>query len=250
MNLDQIYRTGYRRAWSEDAESQERFCSVIAEVRSIPVSVLKSIECFFVPNEEYLVWACGEDILDAKYGVYLDDNCLWSNCLLLPILNLNDQVMGLAGFNPFVYMDVHENLSSENYYQYSMSSVFAKGRYMFGPAGVYKKSMRDGYLCITDGVFDTVSLNAAGFNAMALMGSTLTQEILMQLRFIKKIILVADNDDAGYKLWDNLRKSIPGAVLFKQGYTKDADEALKSEHREDFIRKLREVTVVDKLQCF
>lgn len=212
---------------------------VIAEVRNASYDNLSHFDAIFVPNNDYLK-NFDSTVMDVSAGMYNEDGfCIWNNQLMLPIYDVHDDVRGFAAFDPFVYADVHSNAGGGNYYTYSSSSVMSKKRFMLGTKGIFKKAYEDGYLCITDGVFDTISLDSIGVNSAALMGSSLTPEILFQLRFIKNVILVQDNDDAGLQLANKLLKVHHGATVFKQRYSKDFDGALNSDNRDEVISELK-----------
>lgn len=232
------YKDLYKSVMASDANSQQHFINTISEERGVEYGDLSPFIPLFVPNDEYLR-SYDPTIIEPDAGLYSEEgHCLWTGCLLFPILDLVGDVRGFAAFDPFVYADVH-NGGGGNYYIYSSGSIMSKKCYMLGAVGVYKKAYEDDYLCITDGIFDTVSLTNAGFNAMALMGSSLTPEILFQLRFIKNVILVQDNDDAGLLLGQKLQKLHKGGQIFKQRYAKDYDGAIKGGHGEDVKSELK-----------
>lgn len=234
MSLDVLFGNAYDYVARECSDVQENFIDVIAEARNMPTEWIQQAQGIFIPNNEFMLEVFGREILE--YDTYRNGICIWDNALIFPIRDVNDIVRGIAGFFPFEYVDEE---SKQNHYAYSSQAVFQKGRFMFFPQGGLLKSIRDEYILIVDGIFDAISLCGAGFDAAALMGSNVTPEIIMQLRFVKNVIVIADNDSSGYKLYDSLKKGIPNAILFKHGLSKDADDALKGENAEAFLRMLR-----------
>lgn len=242
MNLDTLYRSGVQNAWSSDYEAQKYYTDIITELRGMKENPFKEINGIFIPNDSYMKHYFGEEIVNESYGCYdYDGRCNWNNCLLLPILNVADKIAGFVSFNPFKYLEAKEtNDWSIYYYAYSSKNVFSKGNYLFTLDGVYKRAIEDGYLLLVDGVFDTINVTRAGFNAAGLLGSTLTPQIIMLLRFIKKIVLLMDNDDAGIQLYNNLKTVLPSVDVVKQSWGKDADDALKSDYREEYIGLIKD----------
>lgn len=239
MGISNLLENGIARIRTETYDTQRRFLQVVADARRMPVKAIELAGGVFIPNDNFLVEFCGEEIKEEQYGCYTGDNCVWSNYVIFPIRNVANVIVGVAGFEPFDYLSTKETNNYDlHYYSYSNKSVFPKGYYLYCPNDDFNHALDDGYLLIVDGLFDAISLAYAGFNAAALMGSVLTPQILMQLRVIKKIVLLADNDEAGYKLFAKMKKHLPNVVLVKQGKTKDVDELLKSEFKEKFIQKV------------
>lgn len=248
MSFDKMYRDGIERVWDIDASSQNGYLRIIQDARNMSGMNFRKINACFIPNDRYFLNYFGEDAKDPAYGIYDESNvCFWNNCLVFPIYNVADQVVSLAGFNPLQYVQVKETGDRElNYYVYSPKSVFSKRRYLFYTEGTYFSAMADGYLFLTDGIFDTLMLAQNGFWSAALMGSSLTPEIIMQLRFIKRVILLADNDLAGVKLYRFAKKYLKNVVLAKQGITKDVDELLKGNKKEAALRWLKTIAYSEK----
>lgn len=241
MTLDQCYKAGYANIMKLDADSQSQYLSIVAEVRGVDISIFNNTMALFIPNDDYIVHFFGEEALNSSYGLYNDRvECMWLGCVLLPVFNVVGIIEGFAGFNPLRYAEAHETGDkSLNYYYYSTKEVFAKGRYLYCLPDTFVNAYEDGYALLVDGVFDTLSLAQAGFNTFGFLGSTATEEILAQLRFIKRVILLNDNDAAGLKLYDFLRRRLHNVELFKQGIAKDADDVLKSGNRDKFIAQLK-----------
>lgn len=239
--LNDIFDDGYSKINAQFGREQSGFLSVIAEARNMPVQWIKDARGIFIPNNEFMLEMFGVDIL--AYDCYRDGLCVWDNALIFPICGADELVAGFAGFFPFDYLDKENDT---NYYAYSSQTVFQKGRFLYFPQGNLIHAVQDEYLLLVDGIFDAISLCGYGYHAAALMGSNPTQEILMQLRFVKHVILVADNDSAGYRLFDKLQKHLYNVELFKFSGTKDADEALKSSHVNTFLKELN--TLIKKLK--
>lgn len=231
---------GLQRIWEEDKQSQLNYLDIIAAARHTTPDLLRRVDAFFVPNDEYLKYYFSSDISDPSYDCYFDSGlCKWSNCLVIPIYNIANEVVAFGGFNPLLYAKSHEeNGEHYNYYLYSDKTLFKKGDYIYCPKGIQEKALLDGYIFVTDGIFDTISLVGAGFNAASLMSSSLTSEIVVQLRMYDRVILVCDNDEAGLKLRTKALRMLPKATVFSQGRTKDIDELLNSEYRDDVIKSL------------
>lgn len=233
-DLDTIFEDGYKKVQNEYAKEQEGFIEIIAEARGMPAGWIESVQGVFIPNNDFMLEVFGNGILE--YDCYRNGVCVWSNALVFPIRGVNGKVAGFGGFFPLEYVSEDSNA---NTYAYSSSTVFQKKRYLYFPAGDIMQAINDGYLCLVDGMFDAISLCNTGFHAAAMMGSSLSQEIVMQLRFVRHVILIADNDEAGFKLYEKLKKRISGLELLKHSGGKDADDEIKSEHSAEFIGKLK-----------
>ena len=156
-------------------------------------------------------------------------------------MSITDEVVGMIGFDPFKYLEAHEKKDwSITYYSYSLSKIFDKSHYFYSAPGIFEKAIDDGYIVITDGIFDCLSLTALGYNVAALLGSLVSDAIAAQLRFVKKVIVAMDNDEAGLKLYRSLIKVHPGTCWIKQGQVKDADDILKTDLRERYLKVLDE----------
>lgn len=242
--FSQVMKSGIERVWKLDQSSQSGFLDVIAEARGMKNStILREVGGFFVPNDKYLELYFGNSVKSWDFDCYLDEDlCKWNNCLVLPIYDVGGEIVGLCGFNPLKYAEAIESgKKSIGYYFYSSGNVFRKGRHVYAPKNGIERAIKDGYVMVVDGVFDALSLTDAGFHAWALMGSKVTQEIIVLLRFVKRVIVLADNDDAGIGLRNVLCKRLHSPEIVIQDYSKDIDGVLKSEFRDSVIAQLREI---------
>ena len=53
MSLNNVYCSGIERVWNEDAENQEKFLTVVGNLRGMDASIFYDVGAFFVPEREY-----------------------------------------------------------------------------------------------------------------------------------------------------------------------------------------------------
>lgn len=230
-----ILAKGFDKIWQEDKESQINFLTTIASlVRDMKPDILFN-NCIFIPNNEYMVKFFGKEIMDADYDCYYDGRCKWNNFLLFPIYDILDNIVGLSGFNPINKLKNREGDYEPESYKISSSQVLNKKYYMFSLKGILKKAVHDGYIVLTDGNFDTISLISNGINACALLSSYLSDEQISILKMIGKVYLAVDNDSAGNSLAYWFKRYLPNGRLIKFNQFKDIDDLLKSEYRDEFL---------------
>lgn len=242
MTFDQIITAGIKNVYQYDLESQKHFINTICDtVRNMPPDIIYKAEGFFVPNGEYLVDYFGPEVHSPDFDFYnFEGECLWQNRLVLPLKDVAGTIKGLVGFDPFKYLEAHEtNNWALGYYSYSTKKIFRKGAYFYCMEGTYKKALEDGYVIITDGVFDTLSFASCGLNSMAALGSVVTHEMAAQLRFVKKVLIAVDNDDAGIKFYNSFARYLNNVVFIGQSLFKDADDVLKSDYREVYLKEIK-----------
>lgn len=241
MGYSELVEAGIERIYKEDLESQKHYIAEICNsVRNIEPDIIFEAKGFFIPNEEYLKIFFEPEVMSTEYDFYnVYGECQWVGRLALPVNNVVDKICGLAAFDAFRYLEAHETRDwTMNYYYYSSKRFFDKGSYLYGLPGVYQKALEEGYLILTDGVFDTISFAKEGYLAMAALGSVVTDAMAAQLRFIKKVIVAVDNDDAGMKFFEKLSKVLDNVVLFVQNIAKDADDVIKSVDKESYLEEL------------
>lgn len=229
MTLDMIFNTGYAKLIGDLKSDQMKYLKVIAEARTMPVDWIEKVKGVFIPNNDYMYFLFGQEIF--QYDCYRDGQCIWDNALIFPVYGVDEKVAGFAGFFPFKYVD-HED--GEYYYSYSSSSVFQKGKHLYLPNSSIMKAIEDEYLIVVDGLFDAISLSSFGYNVASFMGSKVTAERVMQLRFVKNVLVASDNDKAGITLYTDLKKQLKRVELLPHKETKDIDEVLKSDKSLEF----------------
>lgn len=244
MTLNEMIRRCVEFAYGEDLAAQKHYVGVVVgELRGMNVDVIEKARGFFVPNNDYVKNVVGLEALAYDYGFYSHDGiCLWNNTLVFPVSSIAGEYVGLAAFDPLNYSEAHSTLNFElGYYRYSRKDIYSHSYYFYGIPGVYEKAYKDGYVILTDGIFDTLSFASYGYNAVAALGSSISMQMLTQLNFIKKVIVAMDNDQAGLKMYRYLCKYLRNVCCLVQGETKDADDILKSGLSVKYRRKLDEI---------
>ena len=160
------------------------------------------------------------------------------NRLMLPVIDVRGDVVGFGSRvldkSEPKYMNTPETLT------------YSKRRILYG-MNLAKKSKRSNII-LCEGNLDVVTLHQAGFdNAVASMGTALTQEQLRLLsRYTKELVLCYDNDKAGQLATDRalelLRNTefkvkvlrLPQRLVDGNYVKQDADDFIKYQGRDAF----------------
>ena len=175
---------------------------------------------------EYELFDC-DLIRRSSRGNFYDT---FRNRLIFPIIDVRGDVIGFSG--RIIGNGEPKYLNSRD------TPVFVKGRNLFA-LNLAKKS-KSGYMILSEGNIDIVSLHQAGFDsAVASLGTSLTPEQARLLsRYTGEIILAFDNDSAGQKATQRAieifeKLEIKVRVLQLPG-AKDPDEFLKKRGADAF----------------
>ena len=165
-----------------------------------------------------------------KSGGFYDT---FRNRLMFPVIDVRGNVIGFSGRilgdGEPKYMNSPETL------------VFSKSRNLFA-LNLAKKS-KSGYIILSEGNIDVVSLHQAGFDsAVASLGTSLTEEQARLIsRYTNQVIIAYDNDGAGLKAAGRairiLEKLDLRVKVLRMTGAKDPDEFIKNKGPDAF-RKL------------
>ncbi len=150
--------------------------------------------------------------------------------LMFPVIDVRGSVIGFSGRilgdGEPKYLNTRETL------------VFNKSRNLFA-LNLAKKS-KNGYIILSEGNIDVVSLHQAGFDsAVASLGTSLTPEQARLIsRYASEVIIAYDNDGAGKKAAQRAigileKLDLKVRVLSMEG-AKDPDEFIKARGAEAF----------------
>jgi DNA primase len=175
----------------------------------------------FLPED---IIACG---LSIQRGRLLTD--FFFGRVMFPLIDHRDNVVGFSG------RILNDTGTGPKYINTKDTLIYHKGTHFFG-INVAKESMRKAEsVLLVEGEFDVISCFQEGIgNVIALKGTALTeQQGALLARFVRKVILCFDNDNAGREA---LIRSLP--FLEKYGLlvsmvplsaSKDPDEAIKTD---------------------
>ena len=178
-------------------------------------------------------------VVQGKNGGLYDK---FRNRLMLPVIDIRGDVVGFGS-------RVIDN-SEPKYMNTTETVAYSKRRVLYG-LNLAKKTKRPNII-LCEGNLDVVTLHQAGFdNAVACMGTALTQEQIRLLsRFTKELILCYDNDSAGSMATDRalelLRNTdftvrvlrLPQRLADGKYVKQDADDFIKYQGRDAFERLL------------
>ena len=164
------------------------------------------------------------------------------NRLMLPVIDTRGDVVGFGS-------RVIDN-SEPKYMNTTETITYSKRRILYG-LNLAKKTKRPNII-LCEGNLDVVTLHQAGFdNAVASMGTALTQEQLRLLsRYTKELVLCYDNDNAGQQatrraleLLNNSEFSVkvlqlPRRLVDGEYIKQDADDFIKLQGPAAFERLL------------
>lgn len=157
--------------------------------------------------------------------------------LMFPVIDIRGNVIGfsgrlLGGDDGPKYMNSPETL------------VFSKSRNLFA-MNLAKKSKK-GYIILSEGNIDVVSLHQAGFDcAVASLGTALTPEQARLIsRYVNEVIIAYDSDEAGQKASARavgiLEKLDIKVKILKIKGAKDPDEFIRLKGPDAFANMLKE----------
>jgi len=120
-----------------------------------------------------------------------NDNFLFKNRILFPILNIRMETVAFGGralddFGP-------------KYLNSSESLLYKKNKNLYFTTDFISSIKKKGYVFLVEGYFDVLALNKLGYSNVASPSGTAltTQQLDVLSRYTKKILLCFDNDEAG-----------------------------------------------------
>lgn len=222
-----VYTNLLNKLYQDDIQSQRYYLQFVADNRQIPIDYLLKRKAVFVPNDNYLHYYGGDEILNPNYDLYFDRSCKWTHFLLIPIQDLSKNIVGVVGWDINHKARAEDGEKGLEMYRTSSKIVMNKIHHFLTDVDVIESTFNKGVLFVVDGVFDAVSLNSIGIPAIALLGSNTSTTLYYFLRWYSYIYVIPDNDSAGSNLLKRLKQAVPNVHGVFQSKTKDIDELLK-----------------------
>lgn len=103
------------------------------------------------------------------------------------------------------------------------------------------EALSSGAMCVCEGIFDRIRLEAEGFPAMTTLGSKISSTQIRIMNRFDRIILIGDNDRAGREAQKDIMKGVKRVSQYLIPYEKDIDDLAKKrpEVFKEFIQKIR-----------
>ena len=153
---------------------------------------------FAPPKRDYLVKKIiekklnREDFINAGLINKEGDTDTFRNRIIFPIFDLQGRITGFGG-------RAMDDEQMPKYLNTGENEVFSKGRLLYGIHHAKASIREKQFVFLVEGYFDVIKLHINGIqNAVAPMGTALTDEHLRFLkRFTERILLAFDSDEAG-----------------------------------------------------
>ena len=180
-----------------------------------------------------------EEILAADLGYTSRNGGIidrFRNRVMFPIIDLQGNVIAFGGRR------FTDDIKGGKYVNTGDTLIYKKTNHLF--AMNFAKNEKSGELILCEGYMDVIALHQAGFrNAVAALGTAVTQQqARLMAKYVKRVVLSQDGDEAGQR---SIARSIP--IMKEAGLdvrvleitgAKDPDEFIKKYGPERFKRLL------------
>lgn len=240
-DLNSIVDYFRRQPWQE-----EIMTAVSENLRHLPREILDQSKCFFIP-EDLSVESIPEEWRVEAFNLVRKNRFIMAGRFIYPVMDVKGDVMGFCGWDPYV---TPKYLDSKNF------GYKANGNTLYGMEMLetYYTSGKPVY--IVEGIICCLYLRSKGLQALALLGSHISNYCVQIIRrFGKRACIIPDNDAYGKDLsnLDNLageylvkaaKLKLPNAIVCQSKVAKDIDDTRK--FNDGFCEKklLRELSQV------
>lgn len=218
--------------------------------RDLPLDILKEHRVFYV-DEDLNVLDVPELFKEDSLGFITKGKYFtFSGRIIYPVIDNRGHTMGFCAWDKFVqpkYLDSHN-------YGYT-----AKQTTLYGMERLPEYYRNNEPVYLVEGIVCCLYLRSKGFQALALLGSSISPYVIQILRrFGKRLIIIPDNDVigkpveeypekiAGEHLVRQCKKVLPLATVIQSRVAKDVDDTRKCEdhqYEEQFLNELRNVAL-------
>lgn len=201
---------------------QEEQIEFFSNLRAMKPETFKAVDGFMV-LDDLGIDAIPKEFHHDSLGFVSGFGFVYSGRFVLPVKDVKGNVAGFVGYDKF---ETPKYLDSRNF------GYKAKASMLYGMENM-EKFYRDGYVIITEGSMCKLWLQEQGFNSLATLGSYLSPYVIQILRrFGRRCFVFPDSDEAGDKLKAQVRRELPEAQIRQCLYSKDIDDATKTEEGE------------------
>jgi DNA primase len=195
---------------------------------------LKDIRCFDDNDiKEFELGYCKADIKEFAPN---SDLCWLVNRIVIPLRDQYGEIVSYAG-----------RALSDTVKPKIINTSYQKNSYLYGLNKAKENIYTKKYIIIVEGQFDVISCHRNALtNAVGICGSAFSdRQARLILRYTNKAIILGDHDAAGSKavkrIEDVLRRYyIQTHIIYPPDGIKDADECLRSEFKDLYIKQIHE----------
>lgn len=181
---------------------------------------LKEKEIFFVDPDDIHFLDVPSQYKSYSVGMYNADSYnVYTGRLVYPVRDVKGKVMGLCGWDG----DLTPKYLDSKTFGYN-----AKNNCMYGMEELDSYYQSSNPVFITEGIVCCNYLRSKGFNALALLGSSVSRYVIEILkRFGDRCVLLPDNDLAGLSILKSAKYNLPTARVYVSSVAKDIDDTRK-----------------------
>lgn len=204
------------------------------KARGITKQTAMEWEIGYLPSEEVLLDLEGNREVLYKTGILLREihRSPLKEYITFPMYNQYNELIGLSGRPPLDNKIVKER-GLKKYWH----SIFDKKSFLFGLNKAIPSARELNYIIVAEGQFDTIIATQYGINnIVSTCGTALTErQIILLSRYVDKAYIVFDNDEAGKRAFDQLKKHQIESIELIPIFLPDSSEG--KEDPDSFIRK-------------
>lgn len=198
----------------------------------------------YLPSERELINLDGDKELLYKCGLLIPNinKTPLRQYITFPMYNQYSEIIGFSGRPPLSNDKVKEK-GLKKYWH----SIFDKRNFLYGLNFAIPSARELGYIIVTEGQFDAIIPSQAGItNIVSTCGTALTEnQIILLSRYVNKVYIVFDNDEAGIRGFDQLQKHqregidlIPVFLPDSDGEKSDPDSFVRKYGKDKFLEIL------------
>jgi len=175
-----------------------------------------------------------------------DGRMRFHNRVIFPIQDSYGRILGIAG------RSLESGKGVQKYMNSSENQFFKKSWLLFLEHKAKGHIKETGFAIVVEGYLDALSLYAHGFkNTIAIMGTSLSAVQIRKIRsYTDKILLLFDNDEAGYKALLKSLFQIPPNVSVAVAQlpdSKDPDEFIREHGQKAFKDQLSQAKRIEEI---
>lgn len=204
--------------FSTRENNKQEVSLIMRDLRNnLDLSGLEEDSIFFLNSDELNNFEIPDEYKKYHLGIFNSSGySIYNNRLVYPIRDVKGNIMGLCGWDP---SELPKYLDSTTF------GYNAKNNTLYGMEKLKDYYTSSDAVFITEGIVCCNYLRSKGFQALALLGSSISRYVIEILkRFEYRCILIPDNDEAGLHVYKIAKYQLPYASCYVSSVAKDIDD--------------------------